>query len=652
MKLLLTGPATGGRGSPFGAAGGPGAAIPVRWLRRVSALVVLAVWVAAGGLIWQDRQATLRQASTDLTNLTRAYAEHSSQTLQGADQAVRFLRHEYLRLGAALDVTTYLKNQDIISADFHQLGIINADGIMMISSTGQKNVDLRERAHFKVHQHGSEDRLYISPPVLGKTTGKWSIQVTRRINRTDGSFGGVVVVSLPPELFTRFYQEVDLGADGVTAITGMDGIVRARAARQATKPGADVSKQALFNEMLKNRQGSARQVSAVDGTERLWAYRSLEPYGLLLTAGMSTADILEPVVRRAVAMALATLFFTATVLGFALALGRRMQRQAELVQALHHSQEQLHGAVQAMATGSSQVASAGDSMSMAAQSLAIRTDQQSDSLRSTTQAVREVVDQVGAAAAHAREVDNRCSELAQRTHQGQAVVERSVQAIRSIAQGTQQIGETISIIDAIALQTNILALNAAVEAARAGPEGRGFAVVASEVRTLALRTRDSAVQVRGLIEQATNRATDGVREIQTVKQVLDGMTAGVDGVTSQMRAVADEARVQSDALQRVMSGLEDLNQLTVSNAELVAQSVMAADEMRDRAQQLRAVVASLDDPAASGSGEGNEDAAPLQSPATPSPPSATASRSPPAAAKPASAKTKVAPLTEGAVEFF
>jgi methyl-accepting chemotaxis protein len=208
--------------------------------------------------------------------------------------------------------------------------------------------------------------------------------------------------------------------------------------------------------------------------------------------------------------------------------------------------------------------------------------------------VREVVDQVEAGVAHTNDVNNRCAELAQHTHAGQAVVDRSVAAIHSIAQGTRQIGETIAIIDAIALQTNILALNAAVEAARAGPEGRGFAVVAAEVRTLALRTRDSAVQVRHLIDEANTRTAAGVQEVQTVKQVLDGIGTGVDGVTRQMRALADEAVVQSDALQRVMKGLDDLNALTMSNAESVAQSVMASDDMRDRAQQLREVVAALD----------------------------------------------------------
>jgi methyl-accepting chemotaxis protein len=58
--------------------------------------------------------------------------------------------------------------------------------------------------------------------------------------------------------------------------------------------------------------------------------------------------------------------------------------------------------------------------------------------------------------------------------------QNDLQPVRALADGTQRIGEVISIIRNIAGQTNLLALNATIEAARAGDAGKGFAVVASE----------------------------------------------------------------------------------------------------------------------------------------------------------------------------
>lgn len=60
-----------------------------------------------------------------------------------------------------------------------------------------------------------------------------------------------------------------------------------------------------------------------------------------------------------------------------------------------------------------------------------------------------------------------------------------------------------------------------------------------------------------------------------------------------MRAVAQETLTQSDALDHVMLDLESLSKITESNAKMVAEAVMAADDMRGQALRLRQVVDGL-----------------------------------------------------------
>ena len=55
----------------------------------------------------------------------------------------------------------------------------------------------------------------MSKPVIGRISGKWSVQFSRRFSNADGTFAGVVVASLNPEHLTKFYDQIDFGILGV-----------------------------------------------------------------------------------------------------------------------------------------------------------------------------------------------------------------------------------------------------------------------------------------------------------------------------------------------------------------------------------------------------------------------------------------------------
>ena len=80
-----------------------------------------------------------------------------------------------------------------------QLAIIRPDGVLDWSSVSDwQPVDLSDREHFRAHADGQAVGLFVSVPVLGRATNRWSVQFTHALRNDDGSFAGVAVVSVDP----------------------------------------------------------------------------------------------------------------------------------------------------------------------------------------------------------------------------------------------------------------------------------------------------------------------------------------------------------------------------------------------------------------------------------------------------------------------
>ena len=159
-------------------------------------LFVLGVmWAFVYGKAETERELTLGAAIKENGNLARAFEEHSVRTIRSADQLVLFVRDQYERHGRAFDLARYVAEGRIQSQTYNQIGVIDENGDYVLSSLKDfKPVNLSDREHFRVHVERDTGELFISRPVLGRASGKWSIQMSRRISRPDGSFGGVVVV--------------------------------------------------------------------------------------------------------------------------------------------------------------------------------------------------------------------------------------------------------------------------------------------------------------------------------------------------------------------------------------------------------------------------------------------------------------------------
>ena len=290
----------------------------------VGLVLIVAVWFIALTHIDDERVAAERAAIQNSANLAGAFDEHLSRSLNEIDRSIKLIRTNYENDPAGFDFKQWLKINQLFDDQTLQVSIISRDGFIKLSSIDSPTsvgTDLRDREHFKFQAASTTDALFISEPVIGRTTGKWSIQLTRRISAQDGAFGGMVVVSLDPAYLARFYGSVDLGSDGYVQVVGRDGIIRAMGGGKSSPIGKDLSGADLFRNFTEMAQSGWYYTKSnfSDRIPRLVSFRSVNNYPLIITVGLASRDIFTGVEAKrrnyfVIALALTGLIITVVLI--------------------------------------------------------------------------------------------------------------------------------------------------------------------------------------------------------------------------------------------------------------------------------------------------------------------------------------------------
>jgi diguanylate cyclase (GGDEF)-like protein/PAS domain S-box-containing protein len=335
--------------NPAGTAGREATAVKSRSARLKSlasrygaSIAILAFGVVLVGLLWgvvvfkihSERAAEIRTAAKETGNLARVFEEHVLRTIREADQVLQFIIHQYAARGTAVDLRGRMEDGPVVSRIYTYLSILDARGDLLAGSHPFGPVNLADREHFRVHATRDTGQIYISKPVLGRASGKWSIQLSRRINNPDRSFGGVAVISIDPEYFAQLYSQTDLGSKAMITLVGRDGAVRARRSRNEANATIDTSRWTLFKMLPSGPNGNYASIGAVDGLTRIFSYRALRDYPLVVLVGAAEDDALADFNDRRRGYIAAAALATLIILGFTaflLALVRRQENMARML---------------------------------------------------------------------------------------------------------------------------------------------------------------------------------------------------------------------------------------------------------------------------------------------------------------------------------
>ncbi|MCC6890594.1 MAG: PAS-domain containing protein, partial [Hyphomicrobiales bacterium] len=321
-------------------------------------------------LLKEDKASAELAAKRNNENLITLFAHAVARSFQEADERLQLIRSAYKRDPDRLALSNWTNDAAQGNHFTFQLAVAGPDGFLRVHSDGEQRdaLYIGDRESFGVHVSAAEDRLFISDPILLRTSHRRGLLLTRRIAGDDGAFLGVVGAIIDLQQLERFYQDVKLSAGDFASLWKLDGTVIAAGANGRLRsdiigkrfPDAGMFEQLKLapNGTYWNKPapiGKTSTLNRPNDLKRLVSYRAVAGFPLVVSTGASEAAIFQETTRNAriywgAAIVLTLAIFVAVGLG-----ARREWHLNATARSLAKTKERFEAAITNMPHGLSMI---------------------------------------------------------------------------------------------------------------------------------------------------------------------------------------------------------------------------------------------------------------------------------------------------------
>lgn len=306
------------------------------------------LWAALAYQLKLDRNNVLGAARANGDSLVRAYAEHVAATLAPLDQTILRIKKKFEENSGTPDFAALIHEapSSAVASGAVVVGIIDASGHLVASTVPPrvKAPYIGDREYFQRHVDNNNGALDISAPLIGRVAGKQILVLSRRLNQPDGSFAGIVFLSFDPQYLSGFFSDLTISNGSSFTIVGRDMVVRdmiRRAGRVAAAIGRSVASSQLPSALAAAPNGNYEGVGALFGARRIYSYRTLPDYPLVVLATAEVDEVLADFNERKARLGRAAVLLSIIIIGVALFQITRLRRQARTERVLRETQEVL-----------------------------------------------------------------------------------------------------------------------------------------------------------------------------------------------------------------------------------------------------------------------------------------------------------------------
>ncbi|MEC4723082.1 EAL domain-containing protein [Noviherbaspirillum sp. CPCC 100848] len=321
-----------------------------RWLLLFwptkSLVLALIGWIVLSGYLEKERAETEANAVHEAGILSRAYSNHLFRGLEAVDQLTLYIKYGWETSNGNFRPSKFRHPRLQSAESGFYVSLIDRNGNLLSSTIpSAARVNIADESYFRVHME-KEDLFHIGTARIGNFSKTPVVPFSRRLSGEDGSFRGIVLVSVTPDYFTSAYDEITLKAHGFFAILSADEKVRlARIGETIFLP--DEESQAMLKKPVLNEWRSGRLLDGkewfVDGRSRYVGWQATFDYGMITMAGLDQEAVLAPyhawrkaVIGNALAGTGLLALITLIAMGVSLHLAWR-KHQIEMVQATYRT---------------------------------------------------------------------------------------------------------------------------------------------------------------------------------------------------------------------------------------------------------------------------------------------------------------------------
>ena len=272
--------------------------------------ILILVVIGLGWKVNADYNAAIQTTVAQTKNLVLAIEAHVVDTIDKMNAPLTAVAETIATKSSAgalspKEIKSILTSPLLPNTASYWIMFIDPNGNAVASSNDLPvaGVSYADREYFKAQRARNTGQVFIGDPTIGRVSKTRNYFVSKRVENSNHEFLGVIVACVDSASFARVLERSLYEKTLSTTLVNTHAKIIARAPLYEQSFGRDISSSDLFVQLAKSRVGTYRSISLIDKGLRVYSYRAIEKYPLIVSVGMQSPLFIDTLTNDALDVA-------------------------------------------------------------------------------------------------------------------------------------------------------------------------------------------------------------------------------------------------------------------------------------------------------------------------------------------------------------